>query len=64
MAIRCEILITSYKRTHCKWGRLYSNFQISPIIHHLLIQWTSLNRTPVNQTSRLLLPCHNLVTRL
>ena len=28
------------------------------------IQWISLNRTPVNQTSRLLLHCHNPCTRL
>ena len=28
------------------------------------IQWISLNRTLVNQTSRLLLPCRNLYTRL
>ena len=28
------------------------------------IQWISLNWIPVNRTSRLLLPCHNLVPRL
>ena len=28
------------------------------------IQWISLNQTPVDWTSRLLLPCHYLFTRL
>ena len=31
------------------------------LVQHAHIQWISLNQTPVDQTSRLLLPCHNLV---
>ena len=51
----CELKTSS----HCTVQECVADFGLKCFSEYYIIQWISLNLTPVNRTSRLLLLCHN-----